>query len=372
MALHVVGRASRPHPAEEMFEAMLVGWRAQQVSRSLSPGTVQAREKAVRRFHVHSNEWPWLWTAAMAEEWAVDLRLVRKVSHSTARSLQGAVRQFCWFLTDPRYAWVADCQALFGTHPVQVFHEENSPAHVASVESRPAKRAFTLEELEAFFDHADDQAERARALGRKGWLPAFRDSVIFKTAYGWGLRRNEVRMLDVGDFGVNPKAPEFGRYGVCYVRHGKAMRGSPPKRRGVLTVWDWTTEVLAEWVTVRGQFPLADGPALFPSERGQRVGLSAMNRMFAAYRRAVGLDEALDFHSLRRSYVTHLVEAGFDTTFLQQQVGHEHASTTSLYTFVSADYRTRVLRQALDKTLAQALGPAPAPVPPDPATRTTP
>ena len=45
-------------------------------------------------------------------------------------------------------------------------------------------------------------------------------------------------MLDTVDFGRNPQGLEFGEYGVLYVRHGKAQKGSPPKRRGVVTVWD--------------------------------------------------------------------------------------------------------------------------------------
>jgi integrase/recombinase XerC len=40
---------------------------------------------------------------------------------------------------------------------------------------------------------------------------------------------------------------------------------------------------------------------------------------------------------------------------LQQQVGHEHASTTSIYTCVSSDFRTRTLRRHLDATIAAAL-----------------
>ena len=74
------------------------------------------------------------------------------------------------------------------------------------VRSRPAKRAFTRDELQAFFDHADDQVARIRAAGRKGWLPAFRDATLFKIAYAFGLRRNETRMLDLADFGPNPHA----------------------------------------------------------------------------------------------------------------------------------------------------------------------
>jgi site-specific recombinase XerD len=60
-----------------------------------------------------------------------------------------------------------------------------------------------------------------------------------------------------------------------------------------------------------------------------------------------------------RSYVTHLIDAGHDARFVQEQVGHEHASTTSIYTCVSSDYRTRTLRRHLDATTAAALATQP-------------
>ncbi|WP_405432676.1 tyrosine-type recombinase/integrase [Micromonospora sp. NBC_00617] len=65
-----------------------------------------------------------------------------------------------------------------------------------------------------------------------------------------------------------------------------------------------------------------------------------------------------DHHAWSRSYVTHLIEAGWDPLFVQQQVGHEHASTMAIYTCVSSDFRTRTLRQALDATMDAALRPA--------------
>lgn len=40
---------------------------------------------------------------------------------------------------------------------------------------------------------------------------------------------------------------------------------------------------------------------------------------------------------------------------IQDQMGHEHASTTSLYTCVSSDYRIRTLRRVLDATIDDAL-----------------
>ncbi|MEU4119047.1 site-specific integrase [Kitasatospora sp. NPDC028055] len=238
-----------------------------------------------------------------------------------------------------------------------MIHEWNSAVHRDEAEGEPERRAFTRPELEAFFDHADDQVLRVRGKGRKGWLPAFRDAVLFKTAYGYGLRRNETRMLDLTDFGRNPHAKEFGEYGTLLVRHGKAKRGSPPKRRSVLTVWQWTPDILDEWVTeVRPSMRHADAPGLWPSERGPRLGLQRLDSRFAAYRDALGLDPALEFHSLRRSYISHLLEDGYDALFVQQQVGHEYASTTAIYTCVSSDYRTRTLRRALDAGIAAALG----------------
>lgn len=136
------------------------------------------------------------------------------------------------------------CEQRFGTYPVQVVHEWNAAVHVQDAESQPEKRAFTIDELQDFFDYADEQVTVARDRGRKGWLPAFRDATLFKTAYGYGLRRNETRMLDLADIGPNPHGPEFGDCGLVDVRHGKAKKGSPPKRRSVATVWTWTGRVM--------------------------------------------------------------------------------------------------------------------------------
>ncbi|TDC60558.1 site-specific integrase [Micromonospora sp. KC207] len=354
--LRVVDGVPLLRPAEQVFEAMLDGWRNQQLARNLAVSTVEGRRATVRAFAAAASAFPWRWAPQMLDEWLGDLRSVRHVKRTTIRSYQDAVRSFCQYVTDPAYGWAAECETRFGSHPIQVVHDWNTAVHVQESEADAAKRAFTRRELQTFFTYCDDQVARIRGLGRKGWLPAFRDATLFKVAYAYGLRRNETRMLDAADFGRNPRGPEFGEYGVCYVRHGKAKKGSPPKRRSVLTVFDWAPEVLDEWFTeVRPSFEVEGNPATWPSERGRRVGCQRLNSRFAAYRDALGLDAGLDFHSFRRSYVTHLIEDGYDARFVQEQVGHEHASTTSIYTCVSSDFRTRTLRRHLDATTAAAL-----------------
>lgn len=115
-----------------------------------------------------------------------------------------ALRTFCSYVSNPEYGWDRVCEQLFGTHPAQVCFEWNTAQHVQTSESGPDKRAFTKRELQDFFDRADEETAHITALGRKGWLPAFRDAVLFKVAYAWGLRRNEVRHLQTVDFSRNP------------------------------------------------------------------------------------------------------------------------------------------------------------------------
>ena len=61
---------------------------------------------------------------------------------------------------------------------------------------------------------------------------------MFKIAFGWGLRRRELAMLDVCDFRPDARLPEFGGYAQVHVRHGKSKRGGGPQRRTVLSVFD--------------------------------------------------------------------------------------------------------------------------------------
>jgi site-specific recombinase XerD len=343
-----------------MFEAMLAGWRDQQLARNLHDDTIKDRLLGVRRFQRFTNDWPWTWRPVDVEEFTAELRGEGRAL-STIRAYQGGLRQFLDYVADPRYQWTAACERLFGTHPAQVCFEWNTAVHAADYEGRPGRRALTKPELQRLFDHADEQVAAARSSGRKGWLTAMRDCAALKVAYAWGLRRRELVMLELADFGANPHAPEFGAHGVVYVRWGKASRGSPPKRRSVLTVFPWSVRVVEQWLGgYRDLFDTAAAStSLWPTERAARLTLGALGERFAQYRTDIGLPSELGLHCLRHSYVTHLIEAGYDPLFVQQQVGHSYASTTALYTSVSSDYRTRTLRRVLDGAVGAALAPPP-------------
>ncbi|MDJ0362216.1 tyrosine-type recombinase/integrase [Rhodococcus sp. H29-C3] len=348
--LELISGVVQLRPEDAVFEAMLRGFRAQQAARGLREETITTRELLVKRFMAFTNDYPWSWTAGQVDEWSLSLTAERHLAPSTIRHHQGGLRLFIDYLTDPRYGWMRECEKEFGpgVHPVPIVHEWNTIAHLNDYEGNPEARPFTREELQLFFDYADDQVERAVSAGRKGALAAYRDATLFKVIYGWGLRRTEAAKLDLVDWGRNPAAPEFGRYGTLHVRYGKAKRGQTPRRRNVAAVMGWAVEAVTDYVeNVRPRFGQPEHPALWVTERGGRIKSAEINARFAAYRDTLGLPSMLVPHSLRHSYVTHLTEDGVDRRFIQSQVGHECDSSTAIYTHVSDDFMNTALRRAL-------------------------
>lgn len=246
----------------------------------------------MRAFADYADAIPCHWTARHVDEWLGDLRAVRNAKRSTLRNSQEAVELFCASLIDPAYQWATVCEQRFDTHPVQVVHEWNTAEHIDEAESDSGKRAFTAR---IWSRCSTMPTSRWCASARPGATAGCQHSAMprCRKRHAFGLRRNEIRMLKTADFGRNPDNLEFG---AVYVRRGKAKKGSTPKRRNVLAIWDWSTEVLAESIEeYRPVFPTAGSPACWPSERGPRIGLSTLNTRLAAYRDELGLDPALTY-----------------------------------------------------------------------------
>lgn len=344
-------------PAAAVFEAMLEGWGRQQSARFLKPDTIGPRLRVIRRLGEFTGEYPWQWTAADGEAFIAHLRGgAAPIRLSTARTYEVTFRLFVEFLLDARYGWVGVCAERFGQVPSEIFHEGNSVLHTVEYEGDPRRRPLSYDKVQALFDAADARAGAIVGRGRKGAWCAVRDAAVLKTVYAFGLRRGEASRLDLVDVRANPKAPMFAGVGSVMVRFGKAQRGAPAKRRVVLTVpeMDWVVQVVQEWVDqVRPRFGPGRHPALWVTERVGRLTPRSINEAFVAARTDAGLDPGLDLHCLRHSYVTHLTEFGYPARFVQEQVGHSHASTTAIYMGVSNEFRNTMLEAALRARLGR-------------------
>lgn len=258
------GDGVRPLRLEEaVFDAMLKGWARQQRSRMLREATIRSGVRLIDRVRASAERWPWAWRAEDLEDFVSDLASAPNHRRpATLRNYQSQLRGFLAFLIDERYSWRVICTGCFGQAPMQLLDAENVIVHVADHESDPRRRPLTRGELQALFDLCDRRVAGRRALRRKGSLAALRDGAMFKVCYGWGLRRTELIGLDVCDLLPNPHQPRFGRCGILRVRYGKGSRGSAPKRRDVLTVWEWAAAVLAQYVEeIRPLFGFDDHPA---------------------------------------------------------------------------------------------------------------
>ena len=175
--------------------------------------------------------------------------------------------------------------------------------------------------------------------------------------YGSGLRLTECLMLRVKDLDLDR--------GELVVRRGKGGLDRatvlPETARGALRAHLGRVKTLHErdLAQGRGRVELPDGLAtkypnaavswawqwVFPARRTYRdpaSGLirrhhlhpSVMQRAMAEAARASGIGKRASCHTLRHSFATHLLQAGYDIRTVQELLGHRDVSTTMVYTHV--------------------------------------
>ena len=222
---------------EAVLNAMVDGWRAQMLARGLAVSTITARCSLIGGFVEFTNEYPWHWRPLDVDQFLADLRSRETpIELSTLRSYSNAISMFCSYVSDGRYGWVAFCEKQFGDVPSQICFEWNTPRHTTDDAVPTKRRAFTKPELQHLFDVVDDFVDEQHRNGSKRWMTALRDSIAFKIGYAYGLRRQELVMLDLTDFGSKPHVPSYQDNGAMTVRWAKGTTGSGPRRRTVLTV----------------------------------------------------------------------------------------------------------------------------------------
>ncbi|MCC2617610.1 tyrosine recombinase [Aestuariibacter halophilus] len=159
---------------------------------------------------------------------------------------------------------------------------------------------------------------------------AIRDRAMFELAYGCGLRLSELQGLNVGDVLANGQLRVWGK--------GSKERRVPIGRQAR----DW----LQKWLAVREQWRQDHEPALFLSQRKQRIGVRQIAKRLAHWARQQGLDVTVNPHKLRHSFATHILESSGDLRGVQELLGHANLSTTQIYTHLDFQHLAKVYDKA--------------------------
>ena len=346
-ALVLAGAATPLHVEPALFEAMIEGWRRQHSARRLSPTITRARERTVRRFADFTEGWPWQWRSEQLDAWVAQ----GGWAHSTIRGYQGSVALFLDYVCDARYGWAEACMERVGEIPTQICHEWNTAAHVVEHEGRPGRRPLTRDECQLLFDVADGVVADIARSGPEGVAGGVPGRHVVQGDLRVGVAPPGGGHAGCGGFLGQPRRPGTGRPGGVPGPLWQGDEGQPTEASECL-VGDAVGGRGPRAVPGRGPprygVP-ALGPALWLSERGERISARRIDERFAAWRARAGLPVELSVHCLRHSYVSHLIEDGVDPLFVQHQVGHSWASTTAVYTPVGSDHKNRMLRAALDR-----------------------
>ena len=152
--------------------------------------------------------------------------------------------------------------------------------------------------------------------------------LILKLVYGMGLRVSEIVGLKVKDID--------GKRMKVHIQYAKGK-----KDRYVPLPHSIIDELRAYY---RAYNPKE---YLFEGQTGGQYTIRSVQQVFKNAMLKAKINKKIGIHGLRHSYATHLLEAGTDTLFIKELLGHRDIKTTMIYTHV-ADRHVEKISSPLD------------------------
>ena len=181
------------------------------------------------------------------------------------------------------------------------------PSHSGSVQT--PRNILSIDEVKMLYDYCESLQEKA----------------LLSIAYGCGLRRSEIEMLDTKDIQLTS--------GMLIVRKGKnAKRREVPMSDSVLKhIKNYIIE--ERYQKLQGKNQLEE--SLFVNTRGKRMSGESLNDLLKKIIEQSNnyelIKRDITLHCLRHSIANHLAEnnAGFE--FIKRFLGHAELNTTYIY-----------------------------------------
>lgn len=286
----------------------------------------------------------------------VEDRLPGWIEHMKARGLSdasistyaGALKQFLTYCKYKRHAAEeTDWQFL-----------ERWIRHLLDAKQKPGTINCKLQAVGSYFDYLmrvgvilANPKRDIRILKRERKIPKFfseemaakiiaaaetpRNRAILTTLYCCGLRRAEL-------IGINLEDVLWPQAIIRIKGKGKRQRIVPIPAPCL----DALQQYLPERKTMMEQHKRGRDPALFLRySDGTRVERNAIYLLVQEAAKVAGYEGDAHPHLFRHSYATHMFNRGADLRTLQELLGHEHLSSTEMYTHVAVKKLTDTVTQ---------------------------
>ena len=172
----------------------------------------------------------------------------------------------------------------------------------------------TDDEMELFLNHLDKR----------------RDILLYKMLYLTGARIQEVLDLEIDSVPL----PDMSQLVGCF-----QQIKSKGKTRDLYVPMSLIKE-LDDFIMEERNLIDTDHSYIFVSEQKRQLGKQLTYR--AAYDKLKKVQEEIgvdfNFHDLRHTFCSNLVQSGMDVSVVRMIMGHEHLSTTQKYTHLSNPY----------------------------------
>ena len=151
--------------------------------------------------------------------------------------------------------------------------------------------------------------------------------LILMTTYSAGLRASEVRTLK----------PEHIDSETMLI---KVEKGKGNKDRYTLLSEKLLVQLRSYYRTYQPKTYLF--PSSFKKRQDRPLSYEAVRCIYEKARKKAGIKKGEGIHTLRHSFATHLLEAGYDIRKIQVLMGHSRLSTTMIYLHVSRETLSKI------------------------------
>lgn len=149
---------------------------------------------------------------------------------------------------------------------------------------------------------------------------ALRDRAIFVLMYFSGMRRNECRLLNIGDL-----LDQHGNWKPAFLLSKEITK---THRSRLIPLHQEAVKRLLDYLVTRDDWD--NSAPLFTSQLRRRLALSTFSRIFEVGFRAAGIVGA-STHSMRRTVATNLSDKNVPVKVISRLLGHSNLATTDRY-----------------------------------------